>query len=454
MSEKHLGPSFEIHGGGLDLVFPHHENEIAQSRALDRPFARIWMHNGMLGLGGEEMHKSVGNDVSLKNVLDQWGGDRAPLLHDRPLAEALDFSDDTMAAAARASASATCSVALAARAGRCLGAVRGGARGRLQHAPGARRAARVARPRPPPPRARDLRARLARRVGGRATRGRPSGGAPGRGAGAAGLGPRRTASAARSRPPGGRRETCPIRPGSGSSAVRDPRAGLRPQSGGEEALRGPRQVLELWAGERALKTEAWLADASSKPQVKLERELSEAAGTRDHQGVVAWCEPYRYADAWALAGSERPLIVALDQVTDPHNLGAVCRTAEGVGATGVVLPAHGTARVTPAVCRASAGAVEHLAVAVVTNLARYLAEVKGPRLWVYGAAGDAATPALERRSERRRRARARRGGPRTQAPRSAGLRRHGLDSALRSRRVVERERRRGRAPVRGATTAA
>ena len=73
MAEMTLGPEFWIHGGGLDLVFPHHENEIAQSRAVGRPFARIWMHNGMLELGGAEMHKSVGNDVSLRNVLDTWG---------------------------------------------------------------------------------------------------------------------------------------------------------------------------------------------------------------------------------------------------------------------------------------------------------------------------------------------------------------------------------------------
>jgi cysteinyl-tRNA synthetase len=73
MSEKHLGPEFEIHGGGLDLVFPHHENEIAQSRALDHPFAQLWMHNGMLTFAGEEMHKSVGNDISLRAALDGWG---------------------------------------------------------------------------------------------------------------------------------------------------------------------------------------------------------------------------------------------------------------------------------------------------------------------------------------------------------------------------------------------
>ena len=79
----------------------------------------------------------------------------------------------------------------------------------------------------------------------------------------------------------------------------------------------------------------------------------------------------------------------LDQVTDPHNLGAVIRSAEGAGATGVVVPAHGSATVTPAVARASAGAVEHLPVAVVPNLARYLGEMKRPDLWIVGATGDA-----------------------------------------------------------------
>jgi len=76
-------------------------------------------------------------------------------------------------------------------------------------------------------------------------------------------------------------------------------------------------------------------------------------------------------------------------VTDPHNLGAVARTAEAAGATGVVVPAHNSARVTPAVVRASAGAIEHLPVAVVKNMARYLSEVKGPQLWAWAAAGDA-----------------------------------------------------------------
>ncbi|HEX6679630.1 MAG TPA: 23S rRNA (guanosine(2251)-2'-O)-methyltransferase RlmB [Gaiellaceae bacterium] len=154
-----------------------------------------------------------------------------------------------------------------------------------------------------------------------------------------------------------------------------------------EALRGPRQVLELWVTERALKAEPWLN--GMRRQVKPERELSEAAGTRDHQGVLAWAEPFRYADAYELATADSPLLVCLDQVTDPHNLGAVARTAEAAGATGIVVPAHNSARVTPAVVRASAGAIEHLPVAVVKNMARYLSEVKGPQLWAWAAAGDA-----------------------------------------------------------------
>ncbi len=97
MAEKALGAGFEIHGGGLDLVFPHHENEIAQSQAVGRPFARIWMHNGMLEFGGDEMHKSLGNDVSLRNVLDTWGREASLVFFlgghwHRPI----DFSDAVM----------------------------------------------------------------------------------------------------------------------------------------------------------------------------------------------------------------------------------------------------------------------------------------------------------------------------------------------------------------------
>jgi cysteinyl-tRNA synthetase len=100
MAEKHLGPAFEIHGGGLDLVFPHHENEIAQSRGAGREFARIWMHNGMLRLGGEKMSKSLGNLVPLREAVEGWGRETILMLflgaHWR---KPMDYSDETLAAA-------------------------------------------------------------------------------------------------------------------------------------------------------------------------------------------------------------------------------------------------------------------------------------------------------------------------------------------------------------------
>jgi len=101
MAEQTLGTSFEIHGGGIDLVFPHHENELAQSRALGHPFARIWAHNGLLELTREKMSKSAGNIATLREVIDGWG--REPLLmfflggHWR---KPIDFSEETMAQAA------------------------------------------------------------------------------------------------------------------------------------------------------------------------------------------------------------------------------------------------------------------------------------------------------------------------------------------------------------------
>jgi 23S rRNA (guanosine2251-2'-O)-methyltransferase len=155
-----------------------------------------------------------------------------------------------------------------------------------------------------------------------------------------------------------------------------------------EALRGRRDVIELWVSERVAGTLEWLAEGP-RPQVVKERTLTETAGTADHQGVLAWAAPYPYADPWELAAVEKPLLTCLDQVTDPRNLGAVIRSAAGAGATGVIVPAHGAAQVTPAVCRSSAGTVEHLPVAVVPNLARYLAEIKRDDLWSYAAVAEA-----------------------------------------------------------------
>jgi cysteinyl-tRNA synthetase len=100
MAEAAFGPVFEIHGGGLDLVFPHHENELAQSHALGHDFAKLWTHNGMLEFSGEKMSKSLGNDVSLRNVLDKWGRETVLVFflsaHWR---KPVDFSDETLAQA-------------------------------------------------------------------------------------------------------------------------------------------------------------------------------------------------------------------------------------------------------------------------------------------------------------------------------------------------------------------
>jgi cysteinyl-tRNA synthetase len=100
MAEELFGPAFEIHGGGLDLVFPHHENELAQSRSLGHPFAALWMHNGLLRFTGHKMSKSTGNVTTIRDALDEYGREALLLFfmtgHWR---KPLDFSAATMAQA-------------------------------------------------------------------------------------------------------------------------------------------------------------------------------------------------------------------------------------------------------------------------------------------------------------------------------------------------------------------
>jgi 23S rRNA (guanosine2251-2'-O)-methyltransferase len=154
-----------------------------------------------------------------------------------------------------------------------------------------------------------------------------------------------------------------------------------------EALRGPRAVARVWATKNAAR-EPWLSESPAVAIVGAD-ELERLAGSDGHQGICAEVAAFRYAEGEALLrGSSSPLLVALDQVTDPQNLGAICRTAECAGAAGVVLPERRSAQVTPAVCKASAGAVEHLPVAIVRNLADWLAEAKAAGFWCYGAAAD------------------------------------------------------------------
>ena len=151
-----------------------------------------------------------------------------------------------------------------------------------------------------------------------------------------------------------------------------------------EALRGPRQVAAVWATKGAAREFAGARAASAD-------EIARRCGSDGHQGVCAEVSEYRYADAATLLRADAPVLVALDEITDPQNLGAVCRTAECTGATGVILPERRSAEVTPAVCKASAGAVEHLAIARVRNLADFLAAAKGARCWTYGAAAGSRT---------------------------------------------------------------
>jgi 23S rRNA (guanosine2251-2'-O)-methyltransferase len=135
-----------------------------------------------------------------------------------------------------------------------------------------------------------------------------------------------------------------------------------------EAERGRRQVNRVW---RAPETSS--------------EELERLCGSPDHQGVVAEVEPYPYVGSAELLGIENALLVALDQVQDPRNLGAVCRSAEAAGAEGVVIPDRRSAEITAVACKASAGAVEHLRIAHVRNLADWLGEAKQAGFWIWGA---------------------------------------------------------------------
>jgi len=143
-----------------------------------------------------------------------------------------------------------------------------------------------------------------------------------------------------------------------------------------EAERGRRKVHRVWR-------------APETPPAK----LAELAGSEDHQGVVAEVDPYPYVGGEQLLRKKNALIVVLDQIQDPRNLGAVCRSAEVAGADGVVIPDRRAASVTAATCKASAGAVEHLEIARVRNISDFITDAKKSEFWVWGADGEAkATP--------------------------------------------------------------
>jgi 23S rRNA (guanosine2251-2'-O)-methyltransferase len=160
-----------------------------------------------------------------------------------------------------------------------------------------------------------------------------------------------------------------------------------------EALRaGRRPVHRVWA-TRGAAAEPWLRDVEVV-EARAD-DIAARAGTDAHQGLCAEVGAYPYVAADELLARSDPLVVALDELQDPQNLGAICRTAECVGADGVVIPERRSAEVTPAVCKASAGAVEHLAIARVRNLADFLADAKQAGCWCYGAAADGGAPYLQ-----------------------------------------------------------
>jgi 23S rRNA (guanosine2251-2'-O)-methyltransferase len=161
-----------------------------------------------------------------------------------------------------------------------------------------------------------------------------------------------------------------------------------------EALRAERRPVEqVWATRRAAE-EPWLRGVrvhEARPE-----EIEQRCGSSAHQGICAEVGPYPYVGAAELLAAPDPLVVALDELEDPQNVGAVARTAECVGATGLVLPERRSAEVTPAVCKASAGAVEYLRIARVRNLADFLGDAKEAGCWCYGAAGEAGAVPYDR----------------------------------------------------------
>lgn len=149
-----------------------------------------------------------------------------------------------------------------------------------------------------------------------------------------------------------------------------------------ELLRaGRRRPLEVLATPRRAEEE-WLDPVRDRLRV-VERSLLDELTEIEHQGIVAFAEPYPYVDSEELLAAEDALVIALDQVQDPRNLGAVCRVADAVGASGVVICKRRAAAVTSVVCRASAGAVEHVRVARVGSLPQWLEWARAAGAWSY-----------------------------------------------------------------------
>ena len=459
MAEELLGVELDIHGGGVDLLFPHHENEAAQTLAArGRPLARLWMHNGMLQLDDEKMAKSEGNIRGLGDVLDEVGRDtllmyfvaghyRQPIAYSRerldaaaaavervreagrrvsegdspedlaPLRDAFfdALADDFNTARALASlfdwireANRRDGPVGDAHLREMLGVL--GLDNLLDAAEG------------PPPELVEL-ARAARSGAGgpRLRRGGP---AARRAAGRRLGGPRRRG-----------------RPGARAGGVI--LYGVNPV---REALRGPRDVRRIWAAR---------GDWSGAPVTRATpEEIAARCGSDAHQGVCAEVEDFRYADAAKLLARPEPFLVALDEVTDPQNLGAVCRTAEVAGATGVVLPQRRSAEVTPGRLQGVRGRRRAPGDRPGPQPRRLPRAGQGRGLLVLRRRGRRADALPGPGLPRRGRPGARRGGQRPQAEGEGCVRRPGRAAHARAHRFAQRQRCRGGAYVRDIAAAA
>ena len=366
MAERWLGAEFALHGGGRDLIFPHHENEIAQSAAAGRPFAQVWAHNGMLRLSGEKMSKSLGNIEPLHVALDALGaGDVSCCSCCAPTTQPIDYTDDDLTQARAAAetlrnrlreSTAVDSAQLEAafrdaldddfntpRALALLFDAPPEAGGSVRELLDVLGLGGLAEEEPAPV---ELMEKAQERERARADRDFA----------------RADALRDELTRPAGRCATPPTARGSTAVAA-DLVYGLHPV---REALRGRREVLRVWCSERVREASEWVPDAAAGRALRAVGRAGRERGSPGDRGRGGAVSLRRSEELLAV---DRPLLVALDEVTDPHNLGAVARVAECAGADGLLTTRRRSAAVTPAVCRASAGAVEHLPVAQVENLA-------------------------------------------------------------------------------------
>lgn len=162
-----------------------------------------------------------------------------------------------------------------------------------------------------------------------------------------------------------------------------------------EALKGSRTVAKLLAAKGLQGSARKIINLAENSGIKIEyidrTELDRIADTSAHQGIMALTSRFRYTEGIkqlidkAKENQEHPFIIVLDKIKDPHNLGAIIRTGHCCGAHGIVIPKKNAVSVTPTVVKASAGAVEHIPVVQVTNIARTLEEMKDMGLWIAGA---------------------------------------------------------------------